>query len=567
MPFDKMKSKKDYSVMSHFIPKQEKFLPSFNNKMKDLEKINKLIEILEESGVGYIIESQLKKDKKSSGRKSYDPYDLFTAIIYAFSKHSGSVRKIEESIIYDNRFIHIMGGQIPSHMTISKYINDVILEKHKEIFIQIIKTIVAKYDINTDDVFIDGTKFEANANKYKFVWKPTTFHKKLNVKIKLILEKYIELPYSKKWFTSKEFGAYINTIREILLKKNIDVDSIVRGKGHRIVLEAKEYFMLCDYLVKVLEYEEKESICGKNRNSYFKTDHDATAMCMKDDYYSGLGSNMKAGYCIQLAVSKGIILDYYISQDRSDTKTLIPFLEAFKSDYEHYPINICADAGYESLMNYEYLNSNNIGNYVKYNYWQSEKEGNSIELYKFNDNGDFVCLNNKIGEEIDTLNGRHPKGKFNRFYLVNGCLKCKYKEYCNKPLKHKNPRQRIFEANRDLFYYKKQAKSNLLSIKGIELRVNRSAQVEGAFGVIKQDMDYDRVRRRGIDKVSAEIMMVCLGYVIRKLFILMDGKNNLDYWVAPPNLKPEEMKEPDISKLMKKSKKKKSANEIAKSFG
>jgi len=69
MPFDKMKSKKDYSVMSQFIPKQEKFLPSFNNKMKDLEKINKLIEILEESGVGYIIESQLKKIKSHQEEK------------------------------------------------------------------------------------------------------------------------------------------------------------------------------------------------------------------------------------------------------------------------------------------------------------------------------------------------------------------------------------------------------------------------------------------------------------------------------------------------------------------
>ena len=69
MPFDKMKSKKDYSVMSHFIPKQEKFLPSFNNKMKDLEKINKLIEFLEESGVGYIIESQLKKIRSHQEEK------------------------------------------------------------------------------------------------------------------------------------------------------------------------------------------------------------------------------------------------------------------------------------------------------------------------------------------------------------------------------------------------------------------------------------------------------------------------------------------------------------------
>ena len=68
------------------------------------------------------------------------------------------------------------------------------------------------------------------------------------------------------------------------------------------------------------------------------------------------------------------------------------------------------------------------------------------------------------------------------------------------------------------------------------MRVNRSSQVEGAFGVIKQDMDYERVRRRGLDNVSCEIMLVCLGYVIRKLFLLIENKANLDYWKAPENL-------------------------------
>ena len=96
------------------------------------------------------------------------------------------------------------------------------------------------------------------------------------------------------------------------------------------------------------------------------------------------------------------------------------------------------------------------------------------------------------------------------------------------------------------------------------MRVNRSAQVEGAFGVIKQDMDYERVRRRGLDKVYAEIMMVCLGYVVKKLFILFDGKNNLDYWIALANLKPEEVKKINIEKIAKKQSKKKSINQIAK---
>ena len=552
--------------MGHFMPKQLRFFIPYNKKMKELEKIDKLIEILDESGVGNIIEKALEKDT-NIGRKGYDPYDLFTAIVYGFSKHSGSIRKIEESIIYDARFNYIMGGALPSYVTISSLFNNIIVNNHKEIYVSILRTIINKYNINVDDVFIDGTKFEANANKYKFVWKPVTFHKTLNTNIKKLITKYIELPPSKNWFTSKEIGNYLNELKITFLKKHIDMDTVIRGRGHRIEQEAKDYFKLCDYLIKMLEYEEKENICGKNRNSYFKTDHDATAMCMKEDYYSGKGSNMKAGYCVQIAVSKGIILDYYVSQDRSDSRTLMPFLDEFRADYGEYPKNLCADAGYGSLSNYEYLSKNNIGNYVKYNYWQSEKDGTSIELYTFDEDDNLVCLNGKIGVEIDSYNGRHPKGKQNKYYVVKGCLKCKYKDYCNKPLKHKNSKERVFETSAKLYKYKVEAKKNLLSVKGIEMRVNRSAQVEGAFGVIKQDMDYERVRRRGLEKVTGEIMMVCLGYVIRKLFILLDGKNNLDYWIAPSTLKPEELQTPNIEKIINKKEKKKSVNEIAKSSG
>ena len=84
------------------------------------------------------------------------------------------------------------------------------------------------------------------------------------------------------------------------------------------------------------------------------------------------------------------------------------------------------------------------------------------------------------------------------------------------------------------------------------MRINRSSQVEGAFGVIKQDMDYDRVRRRGLDNVSAECMLVCLGYNLRKLFALMDGRGKTDYWMAPDGLEPETLKEISMKKLMKR---------------
>ena len=59
------------------------------------------------------------------------------------------------------------------------------------------------------------------------------------------------------------------------------------------------------------------------------------------------------------------------------------------------------------------------------------------------------------------------------------------------------------------------ARKNLLTTKGIEMRVNRSSQVEGVFGIVKQDMQYDRFRRRGLDKVHVEMCLTLIGHLLR----------------------------------------------------
>ena len=545
--------------MAFFYPIQQSFFFSSNSRMKELPFLDDFLLFLEESGVGEIIKCEIPIYKE--GRRPYDPYKLFAAIIYGFSKHSGTLRKIEESIIYDVRFMYILGDEIPSYVTISKFLNNVVVKRQKEIFICITNQLIKQFDIDIEDVFIDGSKFEANANKYKFVWKPVTFHKRLNEKIRELLLKYFEVPNRKMLFTSKEIGEYLSLLGERSYKSGVEIKS---GKGHKLNDDIRDYLLLNKFLLKVLEYEEKESICGKNRNSYYKTDKDATAMCLKEDYYSGLGSNMHAGYNVQIAVSKGIILDYYVGQDRTDSPTFIPFLDQIKQDYGYFPKNVCADAGYGSLKNYEYLNVNQIGNYVKYNSWKKEIRGKLLELFSFNKNEELVCLNGKVAKEYATYNGRHAKGKNCSFFLIEDCSRCKYKEYCNRTVKEKTKNQRVFETSKMYHKYKAIAQANLLSTKGIELRVNRSSQVEGAFGVIKQDMEYDRIRRRGIDKVTTEIMLIILGYNIRKLFKLFGGTAKMDYWIAPPTLTAEELPKINIEKLIKQKPKKKSVNEIAK---
>ena len=522
------------------------------------DKLIKYLEFLDESGVGEIIHLEVAKEYNKGGRPTYNPYRLFAAIIYAFSKHSGSLRKIEESILFDIRFKYLMNNETPSYVTISKFLNNVVVKFQQEIFISITKTIIDKYNICIDDVFLDGTKLEANANKLKFVWKPTTFKKNLYLKIRNLLLSYFHLSDNKTSFVSKEVGDYLQELLNIISSKGIDTTDLKRGKGVRNPSIVKDYFLLSDYLIKLLTYEEQEEICGPSRNSYYKTDIDATAMCLKEDYYSGLGSNMHAGYNFQLLVSKGIILHYFVCQDRNDMTTLIPFLSSFNSLYGFFPKRLCADSGYGSFSNLQFVYDNNIHSFIKTLDWASLLSGDSIQLFHFDENNNLFCLNNKMAQKLDYYFGRHPHGKYS-FYLISYCHRCKFKSICQKSLKSiKN--ERVFETNSDFYFLRQLNINNLLSHKGIEMRVNRSSQVEGAFGVIKQDMDYERVRRKGIVNVSAEIMLVCLGYNIRKLFLLLSNKAKLDYWVAPIDLQSESLPIPNFKKFLKTKSKRKGKN-------
>lgn len=163
----------------------------------------------------------------------------------------------------------------------------------------------------------------------------------------------------------------------------------------------------------------------------------------------------------------------------------------------------------------------------------------------------MVCLNGKIAREESCYNGRHARAKSNKYYIIDNCRKCKYKVLCFTPIKSKKAFVRVFETNKEIYLIKQEARENLLSINGIVMRVNRSSQVEGTFGIIKQDMDYERIRRRrGLGKVSAEIMLVSLEYVFRKVFGLLSGKESIDYWLTPKDLMPEKIPELNIDKIL-----------------
>ena len=529
--------------MPYFITKQLSLFSSYQLNKKEEEKLNKFLLFLENSGIGELIHQECYKDHSKGGRPPYNYYNLFAASIYAFSKHLGTLRKIEESFKYDVRFMYLMDNENPSYAKIGEFLNNLFVKFHHKIYSLLVFEFIKETGINIDDCFLDGTKIEANANKYKFVWKPTTFHKKLDENMKKLLNKYFSVNKTE-LLKSIEVAEYITKMG------NLTLDKV--GK--------KDYKQLEKYLIKLLEYEEKEEICGPDRNSYFKTDKDATAMTLKEDFYSGVGSNMHAAYNIQIIVSKGIALAYYVGQERSDFYAFIPTNEEFYLNYGFYPKNLCADAGYGSWKNYVYVMEHNIGNYVKFQDWEQLRKGNTLDLYSFNENKELVCLNKKTATKCSEYNGRHPK-HHGYLYVIQNCKRCRYQQTCKAATKDKKSAVRIFDVSYELWNGRIMARKNLLTTKGIEMRVNRSSQVEGVFGIVKQDMQYDRFRRRGLDKVHVEMCLTLIGHLLRKLFTFYDGKAKFDYWVAPPDLKDEEMPVVD-AKTFKKKIRKKDINEL-----
>lgn len=537
--------------MVNFTTRQGFFLYSFDMDKEEKEKLDFLLDLFDKSNLYDVIKNSLTKENYQ-GRIRTNPYNMMATILYAFMIDGGRLREIERSCKISLDYMYLMDGETTSYVTFSTFINEIIIPNIYDIFGNINKTMISEMNLDIQDVFIDGSKFEANANKYKFVWKPNKKYETLKNKVAILLDKYNIKPQK---ITASTISEAITRLKGISLENGIDLSNIVRGKGRKLNSTQRDYIDLQDYLIKLLKYEEQIKICGDNRNSYYKTDFDATAMCLKEDYYSGLGSNMHAAYNVQFIVAKGIILGVYVCQDRNDYLTLKPCVEQYRNFYGSYPTNACADAGYGSCDNYDYIKEKSIGNYIKYPSWESERNGSAPQLFRLV-NDDIICLNNKIGEKIEIEN-RHPKSKDASFYKFNGCRKCAYKTICKKRLKKKTDSFRIAEINPKYVQHIQNVRTNLLSPKGIELRVNRSIQVEGDFGNMKQNLSYSRFRRRGISKVTAEMILMAIGLNLRKYLRFKQTGTIPKFWIAPDDLKPKELPKVKIPKSDNKKQKSK----------
>jgi len=482
-------------LQDYFNPKQLKLPLSFDIKIPFDSEVRTFDEVCRRIDLKKYVVAETKV-----GRIGYNPVNMLKLILFCQMENITSLREMAKAAQHDIRIMWLTDELKPSHQAISMFMKYRLKAHIENIFYDLNQYIIDKEKMDTSILYIDGTKIEANANKYTFIWKGSVekFRDKLYTKItKQIIklnDHYQEMGIFFSVYDTYD-ADYLKRILDVL-KKDIERSEMafVHGKGHRKTTLQKDYEMMFDYVSKLEAYTRSIEMIGPNRNSCAKTDHDATFMHMKEDYMRN--GQLKAGYNVQIGVSSEYIFHLDIFQDRNDYQTFIPFLEGYKKAYGFYPEYPVADAGYGGLNNYRYLKMHDMKLYQKYNMFSkdtTDKKRMQDPYFTLNlvkDGQDYIAKN---GERL-TFKYTNRRGN-DVYELPNGKTK---------------------EIHDENMAYQKEVIENLQSKLGITLRTQRSIQVEGAFGIIKEQLGFRRFKRRGIQNVKFEFYLIAIGYNLKK---------------------------------------------------
>lgn len=467
--------------------------------------------------------TKLYKAYSSSGRKpAVDPKVMFKVLTYAYSNNIYSSRNIEAACRRDINFMWLLQGETkPDHSTIARFRKDYLPAAIDDLFSQMVQYLHSIEEVKFENLFVDGTKIEANANRYTFVWRKVVNKNeaKMFEKITSCVEAVNQTFFTTFSISKEALIADIEIVLGFLKEKQQEGKiEFVQGIGKRKTQLQRFTEKLQEFKERQEKYDTHNKLF-KGRNSYSKTDTDATFMHMKDDHMRN--AQLKPAYNVQIGVESEYVTGVGIFQDRNDIATLIPFLESMKSNLGRNYENVIADSGYECEENYLYLEEHQQTCYIKpqtYETWKKKSFKKDISkrenmLYDAQ-RDEYTCHNGKQLKFVGITHRKSATGYRSEIslYECEDCSTCQYKSKCTKAQGNRKMQvSKTFVEKRQISY------ENILTEKGILLRVNRSIQVEGAFGVLKSDYNFNRFFTRGKTSVKTEFVLLCLGYNVNKL--------------------------------------------------
>jgi len=513
-----------------FIPYQQHQLTLLPPSLEELIPEKHVVRVVNRA-IDSIDVSKLYEKYEGGGRSSFHPVMMLKVIIYAYTQKIYTCRMIAKECRENIMFMWLSGGAKPDYITINRFRSERMKDVIVDIFAEVVDLLHREEYIKLENYFLDGTKIEANANKYSWVWGKSTKRYKENLR-----KKCEELINSIDYVNEEENAAYgEHDLEELGTDKEIDAEAI-REAAERIneklrqspkdkQLNKAKKLLEKDYLPRMEKYEQQEEIL-KDRRSYSKTDTEATFMRMKEDHMRN--GQLKPGYNVQIGTENQFIIGYSVHQKPGDTSCFKVHLEQAKDILGELPKNIVADAGYGSEDNYEYLKEQELINYVKYNTFHKEfskrwkKDLSKVQNWKYDEEKDeYIC---GYGKRLVFINERRQKSDRGyistiRVYRGTDCFDCPYRPYCVKSDKPEHNRQ--IYINRRLDELKSEAQMNLTSETGLKLRSQRAIEPETAFGDIKGNFGIRRFLLRGLKKVNIEWGLISIAYNMKKMATVM----------------------------------------------
>lgn len=516
----------------------------------------------------------LVKTYKGGGRKAYDPLMLLKVLVYAYLMRIYSSREIAKALRENVNFMWLSGMQRPDFRTINNFRSGRLKKVMEGLFSSMVMFLSENKYIKIEDYFVDGTKIEANANKYSYVWANNTKRYKKNVqkKIKELIEHInkVNEEENKRYgdrdleelgedaleITSEKIEKQVERLNKIINPTSEDTESKrddeekeqeekeekksknkskrdkrdkkdkekkeenkelkekQRGnKNKRRELQKALNQISKKYLPKLKKYEQQERILGQ-RSSYSKTDIDSTFFRNKEEQY-------RPGYNVIIGTENQIILNYSLHQKASETDKFIEHMSKLKQiTNQNMPKRVIGDGAYGSEENYDFLEKENIESYLKYTgFYQEEIKGvkrNDFDKTNFRyDEGEniIICPQGRR-MRFDRIEEKLTTSGYKQEKLIyrGDCHGCQYLSICSK-----TSQGRTIQINKKWDKYKQKAKENLKTPVGERLRKQRNVDVESVFGDIKQNQRFKRFNLRGLEKVNAEFGLVAMAHNIKKI--------------------------------------------------
>lgn len=470
----------------------------------------------------------------TTGRPAYHPAMLMKMVLFAYSRKVFSGRRIVEMNDENIPMKWLSQDTTISYKTInnfrsSKEMSDLI----KLSFIYFTKLLADNNMIEDQALFIDGTKIEADANKYSFTWKRAVekFHPILKDKITYLYEELIEDQVIKEM--DKEYLTSSAGLAEILIETQDEIDhldqvieeepQVIKGgsknRKRRRKLKKLARKMKEDYLPRTQKYEEAERIFD-GRNSFSKTDRDATFMRMKEDPV--MNGQLKPGNNLQIATNGQFILNYGIFPNLTDMRTLVPFLSNMHSlvlfQYIVADVDYGSESNYAAVIDaFEKIPLIPYGMYEKEQKRKFKNDPTKIHNWKYSATDDYYTDHLGVKFSFKRYSIRHDKYGYERKFKIYEADKTQETAILDKLAKTPKERQRQVAYNPNWDYFKNCVKDLLSTDMGSEIYSRRKCDVEPVFGRMKSVFGVRRTHLRGQQAVENELGLLLLTMNLTKL--------------------------------------------------